>query len=253
MVDLGIFDLTGKKALVTGGSRGLGRAMSMGLANAGAGIAVIGRNFDQSIIDEIRNIGRSAAFYSFDLAEVAGIPELIQKISKEFGPIDILINSAGIQLRHPAADFPPEDWDAVISVNMTAIFRLCQTVGRGMLERGHGKIINIASLLSFQGGLRVPAYAAAKGAVVQFTKSLANEWASRGINVNCIAPGYMDTDMNVALKADPDRFRQILERIPAGRWGNPEDMAGAAVYLASRASDYVSGSVLIVDGGWMGR
>ena len=158
-----------------------------------------------------------------------------------------------MQSRHKAVDFPRRDWDFVIGVNMSAVFFLCQAVGRGMVARKAGKIVNIASLLSFQGGVTVPAYAAAKGAVAQFTKALSNEWASQGVNVNCIAPGYMDTEMNTALMADPTRSRQIMERIPAGRWGKPEDMVGAAVYLASGASDYVNGTTLVVDGGWLGR
>lgn len=253
MIDLSLFELKGKRALVTGGTRGLGRAMAVALAKAGSDIAIIGRTEDRSVIDEIEACGRKASFYAFDLADVSGIEALVEKIEADFGTIDILLNCAGIQRRHPSEEFPMEDWEAVITVNMTAVFLLCQAVGKGMLQRGSGKIINVASLLSFQGGLRVPAYAAAKGAVAQFTKSLANEWASRGVNVNCIAPGYMDTDMNTALKADPVRSAQIMDRIPAGRWGRGEDMAGAAVYLASRASDYVHGSVLVVDGGWLGR
>ena len=177
----------------------------------------------------------------------------MERVAADFGRIDILVNNAGVQSRHKAAEFPRKDWNQVIDVNMNAVFFLCQEFGRRMLAQGKGKIINIASLLSFQGGLTVPAYAAAKGAVAQFTKSLSNEWASQGINVNCIAPGYMDTDMNTALMADATRSRQIMERIPAGRWGKPEDMVGAAIYLASGASDYVNGTIITVDGGWMGR
>jgi 2-deoxy-D-gluconate 3-dehydrogenase len=227
--------------------------MALGLAKAGADVAVIGRTPDQDVIDQITAHGVRGQFYAHDLGDIDGIPALIARVKADFGRIDILINNAGVQSRHKAADFPKKDWDFVLGVNLSAVFFLCQAVGKHMLAQGRGKIINMASLLSFQGGLTVPAYAASKGAVAQFTKSLANEWASQGINVNCIAPGYMDTEMNTALLADATRSRQILERIPAGRWGRPEDMVGAAIYLASRASDYVNGTTLTVDGGWMGR
>ena len=250
---LEIFSLKGKVALFTGGSRGLGKAMAIGLAKAGADVAVVGRKRDQDVIDQIGAQGVSGKFYEYDLANIEGIAALVGEVKKDFGHIDILVNNAGVQSRHKAVDFPKADWDFVLNVNMSAVFFLCQEVGRQMLAQGKGKIINIASLLSFQGGLTVPAYAASKGAVAQFTKSLSNEWASQGINVNCIAPGYMATEMNTALIADATRSRQIMERIPAGRWGKPEDMIGAAVYLASDASDYVNGSTITVDGGWMGR
>ena len=250
---LEMFSLKGKTALFTGGGRGLGQAMALGLAKAGANVAIVGRKANQEAIDEITACGVRGRFFEFDLSNVEGIPALVSEVKKEFGQIDILVNNAGTQSRHKAEDFPKKDWDFVLNVNMNAVFFLCQEVGRLMLAQGRGKIINIASLLSFQGGLTVPAYAASKGAVAQFSKSLANEWASKGINVNCIAPGYMDTDMNVALIADPNRSRQIMDRIPAARWGKPEDMVGAVVYLASSASDYVHGSTIIVDGGWMGR
>ena len=250
---LEIFSLKGKVALFTGGSRGLGKAMAIGLAGAGADVAVVGRNYDQDVIDRIAAHGVRARCYEHDLADLDGIPALVERVAADFGRIDILVNNAGVQSRHKAAEFPRKDWNHVIDVNMNAVFFLCQEVGRRMLAQGKGKIINIASLLSFQGGLTVPAYAAAKGAVAQFTKSLSNEWASQGVNVNCIAPGYMDTDMNTALMADATRSRQIMERIPAGRWGKPEDMVGAAIYLASGASDYVNGTIITVDGGWMGR
>jgi len=250
---LDLFSLKGKVALFTGGSRGLGQAMSVGLAKAGAEVAVVARKRNQQVIDEITAQGVRGEFYEHDLADIDGIPALVAKVKQDFGHIDILVNSAGVQSRHKAADFPRADWDFVINVNMNAVFFMCQEVGRLMLAQGHGKIINISSLLAFQGGLTVPAYAASKGAVAQFTKSLANEWASRGINVNCITPGYMATEMNAGLIADPTRNRQILDRIPAGRWGKPDDMTGAVIYLASAASDYVSGSTIFVDGGWMGR
>ncbi len=250
---LEIFSLKGKVALFTGGSRGLGKAMAIGLAKAGADVAVVGRTADQDVIDQITACGVRGKFFEFDLEKVDAIPELVNNVKNEFGHIDILVNNAGVQKRHKAAGFPKADWDFVLNVNMSAVFFLCQEVGKLMLAQGHGKIINIASLLSFQGGITVPAYAASKGAVAQFTKALSNEWASQGVNVNCIAPGYMDTEMNVALMADQTRSQQIMTRIPACRWGKPEDMVGAAIYLASGASDYVNGSTIVVDGGWMGR
>jgi 2-dehydro-3-deoxy-D-gluconate 5-dehydrogenase len=250
---LDIFSLKGKVALFTGGSRGLGKAMSIGLAKAGADVAVVGRTADQNAIDQIKACGVRGKFFEFDLKNLEAIPDLVKTVNDEFGHIDILVNNAGVQKRHKAVEFPKADWDFVLNVNMNAVFFLCQEVGKLMLAQGHGKIINIASLLSFQGGITVPAYAASKGAVAQFTKALSNEWASQGINVNCIAPGYMDTEMNTALIADQTRSQQIMTRIPAGRWGTPEDMVGAAIYLASSASDYVNGSTIIVDGGWMGR
>jgi 2-deoxy-D-gluconate 3-dehydrogenase len=250
---LDIFSLQGQVALFTGASRGLGKAMAVGLAKAGADVAVVGRTHDQDVLDQIAAQGRTGRFYEHDLADIDGIPALVARVQADFGKIDILVNNAGVQSRHKAAECPRKDWNFVIDVNMTAVFFMCQEVGKLMLAQGKGKIINIASLLSFQGGLTVPAYAAAKGAVAQFTKSLSNEWASQGLNINCIAPGYMDTEMNVALLADATRSRQILERIPAARWGKPEDMVGAAVYLASRASDYVNGTTITIDGGWLGR
>ncbi|MBM7551549.1 2-dehydro-3-deoxy-D-gluconate 5-dehydrogenase KduD [Thalassobacillus pellis] len=249
-----LFDLHGKTALVTGGNRGLGGGMAEGLAEAGADIAIVQRSAEETeVAQSIRQLGRKCQTFSFDLADFNKISELVQKVEKEFGQIDILVNNAGVQRRSPSESFSEQDWDLVMDVNAKSVFFLCQAVGRKMIERGYGKIINIASLLSFQGGLNVPAYAAGKGAVAQFTKSLSNEWASKNVNVNAIAPGYMSTDMNTALINDDTRNRQILERIPAGRWGKPEDMAGAAVFLASHASDYVNGEIITVDGGWMGR
>jgi 2-deoxy-D-gluconate 3-dehydrogenase len=248
-----LFSLKGKVALFTGGNRGLGRAMAVALAKAGADVAVVARKTDPEVVAEIAACGVRGKFYEFDLANVEGIPQLVADVRKDFGHIDILVNNAGVQKRHKAVEFPKSDWDFVLNVNMNAVFFMCQEVGKLMLAQGKGKIINIASLLSFQGGITVPAYAASKGAVAQFSKSLANEWASQGINVNCIAPGYMATEMNTALIADQTRATQIMARIPAGRWGKPEDMAGACVFLASNASDYVNGSTIVVDGGWMGR
>ncbi len=248
-----LFSLKGKVALFTGGNRGLGKAMAIALARAGADVAIVARKTDQAVIDEITACGVRGKFFEFDLGNIEGIPELVANVKKEFGHIDILVNNAGVQSRHKSVEFPKKDWDFVLNVNMNAVFFMCQEVGKLMLEQGRGKIINISSLLAFQGGITVPAYAASKGAVAQFSKSLANEWAGQGINVNCIAPGYMATEMNTALIADETRSTQILARIPAGRWGKPEDMAGAAVFLASNASDYVNGSTIVVDGGWMGR
>jgi 2-deoxy-D-gluconate 3-dehydrogenase len=249
-----LFDLSGKVALVTGTSRGLGAAMAMALASAGAAVAVHDR--DQPCITEqvLRTMGARTACLAADLSDRASADRLVADALERMGRIDILVNNAGIIRRTPAASHADEDWDAVIEVNLTNVFRMARAAGRHMLERGGGgKIINVASLLAFQGGVFVPGYAAAKGGVAQLTKALANEWASHGINVNAIAPGYMATDNTAALRQDPDRSRQILERIPAGRWGQPDDLAGAAIFLASRASDYINGHVLVVDGGWMGR
>ena len=250
---LDIFSLQGQVALFTGGSRGLGKAMAEGLAKAGADVAVVGRKHEQEVIDRITACGVRGKFYEFDLENLDGIADLVARVKADFGHIDILVNNAGVQKRHKAEAFPRADWNFVLDVNMNAVFFLCQEVGKMMLAQGRGKIVNVSSLLAFQGGFTVPAYAASKGAVAQFSKALANEWASQGINVNCIAPGYMDTEMNVALKADAQRSAQIMARIPAARWGKPEDMVGAVVYLASPASDYVNGSTIVVDGGWMGR
>jgi len=249
------FRLDGKNAVVTGSGTGLGAGMAIGLAEAGANVVVCGRvepGMDEVCVTVCRS-GRKALKLVCDVALPEDCERLVKSAVAEFGSIDILINNAGIIRRAPAAEFSLQDWSDVLEVNLNAIFRLCQLAGRHMLERGSGKIINIASLLSFQGGVYVPSYAAAKGAVAQLTKALANEWAPRGINVNAIAPGYMATANTAALRADPVRSRQILERIPAGRWGTPEDVAGAAVFLASPASDYLHGHVLVVDGGWLAR
>jgi 2-deoxy-D-gluconate 3-dehydrogenase len=254
-VILDSFSLHGKNALVTGSRRGLGAAIAVALAEAGANVMIHGSKADglEAVCETIRAAGRESAAFACDLSQPDSAAKLAEATRKSLGSIDILINNAGVIRRAPAEDVSPEDWTYVIETNLNAVFRLCQLVGRGMIERGAGKIINVASLLSFQGGICVPAYAAAKGAVAQVTKALANEWASRGVNVNAIAPGYMVTDNTEALRADPVRSRNILERIPAGRWGTPEDLAGAAVFLASSASDYLYGHVLVVDGGWLSR
>jgi 2-deoxy-D-gluconate 3-dehydrogenase len=248
------FDLTGKVALVTGASRGLGAAMAVALADAGADLALhASEHVPEATADAVRAKGRRAHTFAANLAKREHTARLIPSVIEACGRLDVLVNNAGTILRAPAAEHPDEMWDEVIEVNLSSIFRLSRAAGAHMLERGGGKIINIASLLSFQGGITVPGYAAAKGGVAQLTKAMANEWAGRGINVNAIAPGYMRTDNTSALRADPVRSRQIFERIPAGRWGEPDDLAGAVVYLASRASDYVNGHVLVVDGGWLGR
>lgn len=249
------FRLDGKNALVTGSSRGLGAAIAIALARAGANVGCHGRSAEgQAISETIRQLGRKSFYLAGDLTNPELYSALIGKTIEEFGSIDILVNNAGVIRRAPAAEFPQTYWDELIAVNLTSVFRLSQLAGQDMLKRGaKGKILNIASLLSFQGGILVPAYAAAKGGVAQLTKALANEWASKGINVNAIAPGYMATDNTTPLRQDPQRSRQILERIPAGRWGEPGDIAGAAVFLCSAASDYIHGHVMVVDGGWMGR
>jgi 2-deoxy-D-gluconate 3-dehydrogenase len=253
-VILDSFRLTGKNALVTGSSRGMGAAIAIGLAQAGANVALhASHSVPADVIQRVAETGVRHAALAADLSLPESGPQLIDQAIEALGSIDILINNAGITRRAPAVDYSIADWNDVIATNLTSVFRLCQCAARPMLERGFGKIVNIASLLSFQGGIIVPAYAAAKGGVAQLTKALANEWASRGVQVNAIAPGYMATDLTEALQNDPTRSRQILERIPAGRWGSPQDVAGAAVFLASPASDYINGHILVVDGGWLAR
>jgi 2-deoxy-D-gluconate 3-dehydrogenase len=248
-----LFSLDGRVALITGASRGLGRAIAIGLAEAGADVVLHASAPPARTADDVQSLGRRAVTVGGDLSDRQAADNITHEALAALGKIDILVNNAGTIKRQPAAEHGDDAWDEVLEVNLSSVFRLSRAVGRHMLERGAGKIINIASLLSFQGGITVPAYAAAKGGVAQLTKALANEWASRGINVNAIAPGYMTTDNTAELRADPARSRQILERIPAGRWGAPCDVVGAAVFLASSASDYVNGHVLVVDGGWMGR
>ena len=253
---LDVFSLDGKVALVTGASRGLGAGMAAALAAAGAAVAL--HSNERPAVETADRIckesGRRTELFTADLADRAAADKLVADAIAAFGQIDILINNAGIIRRRVAVQHTDDEWDAVIEVNLSNAFRLCRAMGKHLLDTERpGKIINVASLLSFQGGVTVPGYAAAKGGIVQLTKALANEWASHGINVNAIAPGYMQTDNTRALREDPQRNKQITERIPAGRWGTPEDMAGAAVFLSSKASDYVHGHVLVVDGGWMGR
>lgn len=247
------FDLTGRTAVVTGGGRGLGLGISQALLEAGADVIVLGRNgVPTELTDHAASLGRAVHFYPLDLADGDAVAATAHQVLAEHR-VDVLVNNAGTQDRHPAVDFPLESWDRVIDINLRAVFQLCQIFGRPMLERGEGKVVNLASLLSFQGGLTVPAYAASKGAVAQLTKALCNEWAGKGVNVNAVAPGYMATDMNTALLADPVRLEQLSVRIPAGRWGQPEDIGNVVVFLASAAAGYVHGQVLAVDGGWLAR
>ncbi len=249
---LDLFRLDGQTALVTGCRRGIGLAMAEALAEAGADIlgvsATLGK--DEEVERKVTALGRQFTGYRCDLADRKSVHEFIRQVA---APVDILVNNAGTILRKPAAEHPDEYWDRVIEINLNSQFILAREFGKQMLARGRGKIIFTASLLSFQGGITVPGYAASKGGIAQLTKALANEWAARGVNVNAIAPGYIETDNTAALRADPVRSKAILDRIPAGRWGRPEDLKGAVVFLASRASDYVHGTVLTVDGGWMGR
>ncbi len=252
MIDSTVYDqfsVRGKKALVTGGSAGLGRAMAEALVDGGAEVAINGAS------DRIFSVAALMGTIPLqaDLADRTEALALVGRAVQELGGLDILVNSAGVQRRHPAEDFPLADYDLVRSVNLDALWILCQAAGRHMLAQGSGKIINIASLQSFFGGITIPAYAASKGGVAQLTKALSNEWAARGINVNAIAPGYMDTELNAALVGNPEREPLLLARIPAGRWGQPADMRGAVIFLSSGASDYVHGAILPVDGGYLGR
>ncbi|WP_104165248.1 2-dehydro-3-deoxy-D-gluconate 5-dehydrogenase KduD [Arthrobacter sp. SX1312] len=249
------FDLTGKTAVVTGARRGIGLAMAVALAEAGADIIGVSANLEaegSTVEQRVTALGRDFAAMRADFADRAAVRALAADLIAA-GPIDILVNNGGTIARTPAAEHPDELWDQVIQVNLSSQFILSRDVGQQMLERGSGKIIFTASLLSFQGGINVPGYTASKSGIAGLTKALANEWASRGVNVNAIAPGYIATDNTQALQDDPDREKSILERIPAARWGRPEDLGGATVFLASHASDYVNGVVLPVDGGWLGR
>jgi 2-deoxy-D-gluconate 3-dehydrogenase len=251
-----MFDLTGKTALVTGCKRGIGRGMAEALAEAGADIVGVSATLELSGSDiekSITSMGRSFKAYQCDFSDRKAVHAFAAQLEADGVKPDILLNNAGTILRKPAAHHEDELWDEVIEVNLNAQFILSREIGRGMIERGSGKIVFTASLLTFQGGITVPGYAASKGAIGQLTKALANEWAPHGICVNAIAPGYIATDNTQALRDDPERSKSILDRIPAGRWGRTEDFAGAAVFLSSSASDYVNGTILTVDGGWMGR
>ncbi|SEE51619.1 2-dehydro-3-deoxy-D-gluconate 5-dehydrogenase KduD [Jiangella alba] len=250
-----LFDLTGRIAVVTGARRGIGLAMASALAQAGADIVGVSAQLEESgseVERQVRAAGRQFTALRADLADRVAVRDLARTLTG-LGPIDVLVNNGGTIARTPAAEHADETWDHVLEVNLTSQFVLSRELGRQMVARGHGKIIFTASLLSFQGGINVPGYTASKSAIAGLTKALANEWAARGVNVNAVAPGYIATDNTRALRDDQDRSRSILERIPAGRWGRPDDLAGATVFLASNASDYVNGVVLPVDGGWLGR
>jgi 2-deoxy-D-gluconate 3-dehydrogenase len=250
------FDLSGKTALVTGCNRGIGRAMAMALAEAGADIVGVSATLDlekSEVGKAVRQLGRQFFPYQSDFSNRDSLYEFIRRVKAEHDSVDILINNAGTIRRAPAAQHADKDWDDVLSINLDAPFILAREFGGAMCERGQGKIIFTCSLLSFQGGITVPGYAASKGAIASLVKAFANEWASKGVNVNGIAPGYIATDNTEALRADANRSRSILERIPAGRWGEADDLKGATVYLASAASAYVHGTIITVDGGWMGR
>ena len=250
-----LFSLSGKTALVTGCRRGIGRAITLTLARAGADIIGVsptlqpGSDIEQSVLA----FGRNFQGYACDFADRAAVHELIHELRRRSPLIDILVNNAGAILRRPAIEHPDEYWDQILEVNLNSAFVLTREIGAQMVLRGHGKIVFVASLLTFQGGITVPSYAASKGGIGQLTKALANEWAGRGVNVNAIAPGYVETDNTTALRSDPVRSPAILARIPAGRWGVPDDMAGAVLFLVSPASDYVHGAILPVDGGWLAR
>ncbi len=250
------FDVTGKTALVTGCKRGIGKAMAIALAEAGADIVGVSATMEASGSDvekQVTALGRSFEAHVCDFSDRAALKRFIATVQSRAGNIDILVNNAGTIKRAPAAEHPDDMWDEVIEVNLSAQFMLSREIGRSMIEQGHGKIIFTASLLTFQGGITVPGYSASKGGIGQLTMALANEWGSKGVNVNAIAPGYIRTDNTQALQDNTERHDAILERIPAGRWGVPEDFAGPVVFLASDASNYLHGTILTVDGGWMGR
>jgi len=256
MTILDRFKLDGKVAVVSGCRRGIGKALAVALAEAGADIVGVSKSLEASgseVEKAVLQAGRRFRSYQCDFRERKVLRKFTARVMRDFPVIDILIANAGSMLRTPAAEHPDEYWDEIIEVNLNSQFVLSRDLGKRMVERGAGKIIFIASLLSFQGGILVPSYAASKGGIAQLTKALANEWAGKGVEVNAIAPGYIATDMNVALRTDPERNPAILSRIPFGRWGVPEDLQGAVVFLASAASDYVNGTLLTVDGGWMAR
>ncbi|AXT56747.1 SDR family oxidoreductase [Aquimarina sp. AD1] len=250
------FSLEGKTALVTGCKRGIGKAMAIGLAEAGANIIGVSASLEKEgsdVENAVKKLGKDFKAYQCDFSDRKFLYQFIKEVKSDFPVIDILINNAGTILRAPAAEHPDEYWDKVIEVNQNAQFILTREIGKEMVERENGKIVFTASLLTFQGGITVPGYAASKGAIGQMTMAFANEWASKGINVNAIAPGYIATDNTEALRNDPNRANSILARIPANRWGNPEDFAGPVVFLSSEAANYMNGSIMVVDGGWMGR
>ena len=248
-----LFDLTGKVAIVTGASTGLGQGMSLGLSAAGAKVVLVDYVPSDDTLDKIKASGKEAHQIVADLTQKSEIERIVPEALKAFGSVDILVNNAGIIRRTPILDFSEKDWDDVMNLNAKTVFLLSQLAAREMVKTGYGKVINVASLLSFQGGIWVPSYSASKGAVAQITKAFANELGSKGLNFNAIAPGYMETNNTANLRKDEVRLKSISERIPAGRWGKPEDLQGPVVFLASHASDYLNGHVLLVDGGWMAR
>ncbi len=247
------FDLTGRVAVVTGANTGIGQAIAVALAQAGADVACVGRTAADETVSQIHALGRRGVTVAADLSTIEPVDRIVDEAVDQLGGLDILVNNAGIIRRADAVDFTEADWDAVIDTNLKSVFFLCQAAGRHMIQQGGGKIINIASMLTFQGGIRVPSYTASKSGIGGLTKLLANEWAAKGINVNAIAPGYIATNNTAALQADEVRNKSILDRIPAGRWGDAQDLGGAAVFLASDAARYVQGHILAVDGGWLAR
>jgi len=247
------FDLSGRVAVVTGANTGIGQAIAIALAQAGADVALVGRTPAEDTAAAIRDLGRRALIVSADLSSIEPVQRIVDETVAGLGGLDILVNNAGIIRRADAVDFTEEDWDAVVDTNLKSVFFLCQAAGRHMIAKGKGRIINIASMLTFQGGIRVPSYTASKSGIGGLTKLLANEWAKHGLTVNAIAPGYIATNNTAALQADEARNAAILDRIPAGRWGDAADLGGAAVFLASDAAAYVQGHILAVDGGWLAR
>ena len=247
------FDLSGRVAVVTGANTGIGQAIAIALAQAGADVALVGRTLAEDTAAAIRDLGRRALIVSADLSSIAPVQRIVDETVAGLGGLDILVNNAGIIRRADAVDFTEADWDAVVDTNLKSVFFLCQAAGRHMIAKGKGRIINIASMLTFQGGIRVPSYTASKSGIGGLTKLLANEWAKHGLSVNAIAPGYIATNNTAALQADEARNAAILDRIPAGRWGHAADLGGAAVFLASDAAAYVQGHILAVDGGWLAR
>lgn len=246
-----MFDIAGKTAVVTGGHRGLGRGIAEGFAKAGCNLAIVSRTVSDDFASEMEQYGVVCRCYRYDVGDEVQQTAFVQRVLQDFKRIDILVNNAGMQSRHPSEAFPRDEWERVLDVNCTAAFFLCQKIGRHMLENGYGKIINIASINTFQGRKYIPAYAASKGAIASFSRTLANEWGARGVNVNCIMPGFFETELTSDLLSVPGQREELLKRIPVGRMGVPGDLAGAAIYLASAASDYVNGHILCVDGGWM--
>jgi 2-deoxy-D-gluconate 3-dehydrogenase len=247
------FDLSGRVALVTGANTGIGQGIALALAAAGADLAVVGHLHPGDTLEQAQAMGRRTTYIEANLLSIEPVNRIIEETLGALGGLDILVNNAGIIRRADAVDFSEQDWDDVMNINLKTVFFLCQAAGRHMIGQGRGKIINIASMLSFQGGIRVPSYTGSKSGVAGITKLLANEWAAKGINVNAIAPGYVATDNTAQLRADPQRSAEILGRIPAGRWADSKDLGGPAVFLASSASDYVNGHILAVDGGWLAR